>query len=388
MRIALVHRDLHHVTRGGICTLYRALADHLAAAGCRITLITQTSPHPIQPTRRIEVITVPRTDDLPVHRTAVARVLDALAPDVAECSTWEAELLTYASRPAAERAPVVVRGDLSAATMGAAELAADEAALCRAADAMLAVSRFAATDLAAAYRIPAPPVLPNGVDRRRFHPAQPHLPSSGEHLRLGTDGQLLASQPLPRLLATDAAWASYFTADRKPGAPVRLVWVGKLTRMKGYDRLARFIPALRGRAQLLLVLGHGQIHYPVEPGAHDHVLTVRDLDEFDLPAVYRAADYLLSTSRWEGYGLAIAEALACGTPALLPADLAVADELLNPNVTGATWQADTDLLTLLDTRPRLTGALPATYDWTANARATLALYQDLHARAARTQERP
>jgi D-inositol-3-phosphate glycosyltransferase len=387
MRIALVHRDLHRITRGGICTLYRALADQLAATGHHVTLITQTSPHPVQPTGRIDVVTVPRTEDLPAHRAAVATVLDTLAPDIAECSTWEAELLTYVRRPRADRAPVVVRGDLSAATMGAVGLAADEAALCQAADATVAVSRFAAADLAAAYRIPVPPVVPNGVDRRRFHPAAPHLPTTGEHLRLGTEGQVIASQPLPRLLATDTAWASYFAPNRAPDEPVRLAWVGKLTQMKGYDHLARLIPALRGRAELLLVLGHGQIHHRVELDAHDHVLTVRDLDQSDLPAVYRAADYLLSTSRWEGYGLAIAEALACGTPALLPAGLAVASELLTPHVTGATWQNETDLLTLLDARPRLTGALPKAYDWTANARTTLTLYQDL-LHTARHQGRP
>jgi hypothetical protein len=40
MRIALVHRDLHAVTRGGIGTLYRALAPRLRDAGhqmCRGT---------------------------------------------------------------------------------------------------------------------------------------------------------------------------------------------------------------------------------------------------------------------------------------------------------------------------------------------------------------
>ncbi len=31
MRVALVHRDLHQSTRGGICTLYLPLAEELAA---------------------------------------------------------------------------------------------------------------------------------------------------------------------------------------------------------------------------------------------------------------------------------------------------------------------------------------------------------------------
>ena len=60
--------------------------------------------------------------------------------------TWEAELLTYAQQP--RRAPVLVRGDLSAATMGAHALAADEQRLCQAAEAVVAVGEFAAADLA------------------------------------------------------------------------------------------------------------------------------------------------------------------------------------------------------------------------------------------------
>jgi D-inositol-3-phosphate glycosyltransferase len=46
MRICLVHRDIHQVTRGGICTLYRALAKRLAAHGHQVTVITQATPIP------------------------------------------------------------------------------------------------------------------------------------------------------------------------------------------------------------------------------------------------------------------------------------------------------------------------------------------------------
>lgn len=131
MRVVLVHRDLHAVTRGGICTLYLALAAELAAAGHHVILVTQETPHPVS-VRGVEVHTLPRTDDLTTHRRAVARLLAVLRPDIAECSMWEAELLDYLQLPG--HAPVLVRGDLSAATMRAADLAGDERALCQAAD--------------------------------------------------------------------------------------------------------------------------------------------------------------------------------------------------------------------------------------------------------------
>lgn len=89
---------------------------------------------------------------------------------------------------------------------------------------------------------------------------------------------------------------------------------------------------------------------------------------------YRAADWLLSTSRWEGFGLAIAESLACGTPVLLPADLGTAPELLADG--GGLTYADADeLAAILARRDRPTGHLPARFDWDRNAAATVEVYR-------------
>jgi len=115
---------------------------------------------------------------------------------------------------------------------------------------------------------------------------------------------------------------------------------------------------------------------PVTLDGRTGPVIVQDLDDDDLPGFYRAADWLLCTSRWEGFGLAIAEALACGTPALLPASLDVAPELLADGG-GIVYQDSTHLAHILATHPRLTGRLPAEFDWDANAEATLTLYQDL-----------
>lgn len=77
MHIALVHRDLHVVTRGGIGTVYRALAPRLRHAGHHVTLLTQDCPNPlILP--GVDTRTLPRTDDLAAHRAAVAEALSAL----------------------------------------------------------------------------------------------------------------------------------------------------------------------------------------------------------------------------------------------------------------------------------------------------------------------
>ncbi|GAA0476511.1 glycoside hydrolase [Actinoplanes capillaceus] len=372
MRVALVHRDLHQITRGGICTVYLALADELAGQGHEVVLITQDTPHPVQRTG-VQVVTLPRTEDMVAHRAAVAAAVDLVEPDIAECSTWEAELLAYARQP--RHAPILVRGDLSAATMGAGTLAVDEQALCEVAQTVVAVSEFAADDLSRAYRIPRPAVIPNGVDRSRFCPQGSQRPASGWRVQLDTAGRVVSRRPLTETIATDPRWAAYF--DPAAGGLPRLVWVGKFTEMKGYDRLEAVAAALHGRARLLILLGHGQVHYPVD--LPDGVLICQDLDPADVPALYRRADFLLSTSRWEGYGLAIAEALACGTPALLPADLAVASELITAGTTGHLWTSAAQVEQLIGQCPALTGRLPEQYSWQANAASTMLAYQTLTA---------
>lgn len=242
----------------------------------------------------------------------------------------------------------------------------------------MAVSEFASDDLTSAYGIPRPAAIPNGVDRARFTPAGHARPSSGFHVELDPAGAVTRRRRLGDVLDSDPRWRYYF----EPHADdlVRLVWVGKFTHMKGFDRLQHIVAQSGHRARLLIVLGHGQVHYPVN--LPDEVTVCQDLDPADMPAVYRAADYLLSTSRWEGYGLAIAEALACGTPALLPAGLSVADELIMPGITGRLWSDEEELLSILGQRPKLAGQLPDRYTWPANAAATIATYHALTSQAA------
>jgi D-inositol-3-phosphate glycosyltransferase len=375
MHIVLVHRDLHQVTRGGICTLYRSLAAELARLGHCVALLGQETPHPVT-APGVQVVTLPRTEDLDAHRRAVAAAVDRIAPDVVECSSWEAELLGYTALPSSRRVPVLVRGDLPAATMHALGLVEAEREICELADRVIAVSDYAADALSEAYGLSRLLVVPNGVDQTRFHPGEIRAPRSGWRVRLGETGTIRERTPLSQAISTDPQWADFFTPSEGQGP--RLVWVGKFTQMKGFDRLERLIARLPGGARLLILLGHGQVHYPVtDLDAFPGVMVCQDLDDADMPYVYRAADYLVSTSRWEGFGLAIAEALACGTPALLPADLDVAPELITSDVTGALWASTGDLIDLLVRRPALRAALPARYSWAANAEVTLALYQGL-----------
>lgn len=371
MHIAMIHRDLHSLTRGGICTLYRSLAARLTAQGLTVTLITQETHHPVR-LEGVSVLALPRTDLRAAHRQAVTEVLDHCRPDVVECSTWEAEALDYLTRPRNQRAPVLVRGEFSAATLGAPDLAADERHLVHRADRVVAVSRYAALDLADAYRIPTPTVIHNGVDRDRFRPGPASTPGSGYLVAIGDDGQATSHRSLPALLAAGHPIPPW---SPDPYGRARLLWVGKITPMKGWDLLERAIHRLQDHAAVTVLLGHSRAHCPVTI-APQALTVVHDLDDDDIPGLYRSADWLLSTSRWEGFGLAIAEAMACGTPVLLPKSLGTAPELLAAG--GGHTYRDTDhLARLLTERPKPVAGLPQSFDWTVNADTTAIHYRDL-----------
>lgn len=371
IRVALVHRDLHQVTRGGICTVYRSLAAHLTEQGASVTLVTQESPHPVR-MPGVTVVSLPRTENVKVHRGAVADALHDVAPDVVECSTWEAETLHYLAVPRKHRAPVLVRGEFSAARLGAPDLARDERQLVHAAERVIAVSQYAARDLAQEYAISLPLAVPNGVDRERFHPGEPSTPHSGCRIDLDPCGRVSSRTSIPSLLSSGETLAPWsLTNDERS----RIVWVGKITPMKGWDTLEAAALRLRDIATVTVLLGHSPALAPVTPAAG--LLTVlQDLDDDDVAGLYRAADWLLSTSRWEGFGLAIAEALACGTPALLPENLGTAPELLAAGG-GRTYRDIDHLAEIVGSPDRPSGRLPEHFDWAVNAAQTLCHYRDL-----------
>jgi glycosyltransferase involved in cell wall biosynthesis len=370
MHVVIVHQDLHQTTRGGICTLYRQLAHRLHALGAQVTLVTRHTPCP--PTiDGVAVKLLPRTTDPAAHREAVANLLTDLAPDVVECSTWDAEALHYLRLPRSRRAPVVVRGEFSAATLGAHSMIEPERGLLHRAERVIAVSHYAAQDLAAAYGISLPQVVPNGVDPARFCPGPAADPTSGYQISLDEDGHPSDPRPIPTLrnAARVPPW------DRDPHGRLRLVWIGKITPMKGWDLLEQIIHRLRDLAVITVLLGHSDAYCPISIDPTTQTI-LHDLDDTDLPGFLRAADWLLSTSRWEGFGLAIAEALACGTPVLLPEHLGTAPELLAAGG-GYTFRDPDHLAAILTGRPRPPARLPSAFDWDRNAETSLDIYHQL-----------
>lgn len=107
-----------------------------------------------------------------------------------------------------------------------------------------------------------------------------------------------------------------FKPDRPPRVPsvgrFRLLLVGNPSRRKGTDLLAPLARRLGRDFQIQWVSGLRGARRDVS-----HVPNLQDLGRVEpqnMPAIYRKSDAVLALSRYEAFGFATLEALACGCP--------------------------------------------------------------------------
>ncbi|MGC9454361.1 MAG: glycosyltransferase [Phycisphaerae bacterium] len=125
---------------------------------------------------------------------------------------------------------------------------------------------------------------------------------------------------------------------RIPPEEVLLAFVGRLDRQKGIDTLLAAISHLgaRGRPVSVVIAGDGPKRFIVENFiAHgEGGRSTRWLGFVeDVQPVLSAADIFLMPSRWEGFGLAAAEAMAAGLP-VIATDLPPLREFIEHGRTG------------------------------------------------------
>ena len=163
------------------------------------------------------------------------------------------------------------------------------------ADRVVAISNYTADTVTRIFNVRRPDVIYNGIDTDFFSPGQ-------------------------------------MTAGKKK---FNLLFVGTPSRRKGFDLLPLIMQKLGNRFTLLYTGKSGQV-------TRDSVENMQNagwLDGNALVAAYRECDALLFPSRYEGFGYAVCEAMACGKP-VITSDNSSLPELVQHNESGLLCRTD------------------------------------------------
>ena len=193
---------------------------------------------------------------------------------------------------------------------------------------------------------------------------------------------------------TDAAVRRQLRLRYGLGDAPFILAVGTVQPRKNYELLVRAFRSVAERLPHSLVIAGGRgwlgEGLPAEidrQGLGERVRLTGYIDDEDLPALYSAADLLAFPSLYEGFGLPLLEAMACGTP-VITSDASSLPEvaadgsavLLSPHDEAAWASALIDALTDELARQRLIEAGFARaqqFTWGAAARQLVDLYQEL-----------
>jgi len=184
--------------------------------------------------------------------------------------------------------------------------------------------------------------------------------------------------------------ASMSSAHDKSERPVRLLGVGTLQPRKNLGRLIDAIALVSGELPISLRLvgpdGFQATEIRRRMRGRGDVTIVGYLSDDALAAEYRNADALVYPSIYEGFGLPVLEAMACGTPVItstggsLPEVAGDAAELVDPYDVEGLARAIIKVATQPDYAAGLQArglARASEFTWDRSARRHLEVYQEL-----------
>lgn len=204
----------------------------------------------------------------------------------------------------------------------------------------------------------------------------------------GVDRRFMRIEDSPAIQKVRAAYA-------RPGEKM-ILYVGSIHRRRNIDRLLRAFRQVReriGDGRLVLV---GKVEYVGQDlgalardlGIEGHVVFADYIRDEDLVLLYNAADLFIFPSSYEGFGLPVLEAMACGTPVITAGNSSLAEIageaaiLIDPHDIDEMAEAMCDILTdgRLRDELRVKGlAQASTFSWERTTRETLQAYEEVAA---------
>ena len=169
---------------------------------------------------------------------------------------------------------------------------------------------------------------------------------------------------------------------------LQFVFVGNGAPLKGLDLLRTAVESLRsaGRRVLVTIIG-GAAELP-EVAGNDAFQCIRWMNHRQLADELPKHDVLVLPSRFDSFGMAVAEAMACGLPAIVTENVG-AKEMVVPNESGliipandasALARAMTWFIDHRDSLPAMSAAARAAaerYDWSAYRSRVVAFFSQL-----------
>ncbi|MGY4101506.1 glycosyltransferase [Nocardia sp. R16R-3T] len=248
-------------------------------------------------------------------------------------------------------------------------------------------------------RIVGPPRASNTASRPASDPGENNLPNRSGRTPVDPTGHSPADPAANSLhLGRSAPWNSgqnalphrkFHSAQHNPSSTVQLAMVSRLSREKCPDRAIDAVRLLcdSGMRVRLTVIGDGPLRECLQRQSADLPVTFLGhiADRNLVAATLAHADIALCPSPAETFGLAVLEALACGTPVVVPRDGA-ARELLGPAGSGVDCDGTPAGLadgvrTLLthpaDRRRQAARRSAERFPWSITVTGMLALYADL-----------
>lgn len=143
----------------------------------------------------------------------------------------------------------------------------------------------------------------------------------------------------------------------------------------------------KGINNILVVVGfRGWRSQEILESVEDGILFVENVSAEQMPYFYNCADLFVYPSLYEGFGLPVLEAMACGTPVAasratsIPEVVGDAGLLFDPlnvdEITNTMWKILTDAELRQDLRNKGLERVKL-FSWEKTARETLALYEDV-----------